>query len=135
MPKLPPGEHSPDSLHEKMKRQSDHPSPVASAHDTAVQVKRDDYMKLRDIIDAQLRRKLAGEFPYNVLEREVVVSTSTFWQEVLISGLIQFARTQEPAITEQVLQEFLEHVGTHPAAWAQFNDADEVIAALLNFID
>lgn len=135
MPDLPPEELDPDSLSEQMKARGQHPSPVVSARDTSLQAHYDDYAKLRDVIDAQLRRRLAGEFPFNVLEREIVVSTSTFWQQVMIAGLIHFTRVERPDITDEVLQKFLGHVGNHPAAWAQFDDHRQVEAALLDFIE
>jgi hypothetical protein len=135
MPKLPDEHADPDSLPEQMKKRSDHPSPVASAHDTSLQVKYEDYANLRDVIDAQLRRKLAGEFPYNVLEREIVVSTSTFWQQIMIAALIHFTRVERPDITDEMLENFLQHIGNHPAAWGQFVDHRQVEAALLDFIE
>lgn len=136
MPETTPDSEEQPTLREQMERKGDKPSAIAPARSQGIEVRHADYYAVRDVVDARLRRKLAGEFPYNVLEREIEVSTSTFWKEQLVAVVVAEAQTRvEPEAVESIVSQFIEAVGEHPAIWNTFNTPEEVLGRFLQFLD
>lgn len=121
-----------ESLSDQMSKKQRKKSPGATAPNQIISVKANDYRRLRSMVDSQMRRKLAGEFPFNSIGREVEVSTNTFWLEVLSTHAEAYWAHHD--YQPDLLQAFISGVGTHPTAWGAYDTVEELEADIDAFI-
>lgn len=110
------------SISDEMKRRQAKAHPDAEVPNQIIEVKWRDYERLKNLVSAQLRRKLAGEFPYNAIGREVEVSTNTFWMELLTTHAEAY--WEHCGYPSDLYHPFVESVGAHPAAWKSIDDIE-----------
>jgi len=114
-------------LSEQMGEKAQSPSLIKPATSENIKVRYDQYYSVRDIVSASMRRKLAGEFPYNMLEREITVSTTSFWMELCRAVVVDMYYNEHPRkVNEDELLSYLEKIGSHPSAWDKFVDEQHV---------
>lgn len=121
------------SISDEMKKRQNKRAPGASVPNQIVEVKSADYRRLKNVVDSQLRRKLAGEFPYNAIGREVNVSTSTFWMEIMTIHLEAYwAHMSYP---DDLMPKFVESVGDHPTHWSVFDTVTQLELVIDEFVE
>lgn len=114
-------------LSEQMEGKGQSPSLIKPTQSQNIKVRYDQYYSVRDVVSASMRRKLAGEFPYNMLEREINVSTTSFWMELCRAVVVDMYYNEHPRkVSESELMDYLEKIGSHPAAWDKFVDEQHV---------
>lgn len=121
------------SISDEMRKRQNKSAPGATVPNQIVEVKSADYRRLKNVVDSQLRRKLAGEFPYNAIGREVNVSTSTFWMEVLTKHLEAY--WVHMGYPEDMIPKFIESVGDHPTKWGVFNTVDDLELVIDEYVE
>ena len=121
------------TLSQLMKDKQKKNFPDAVVPDQIISVRHEDYNRLRNVITSQLRRKLAGEFPFNTMGREIEVSTNTFWLEVLSTHAEAYcAHHGHP---DDLLDAFIAGVGTHPVAWGRFDTVEQLEQEIDDFME
>ena len=121
------------SISDEMKKRQNKRAPGAPVPNQIIEVKSADYRRLKSVVDSQLRRKLAGEFPYNAIGREVNVSTSTFWMEIMITHLRAY--WVHMSYSEDMIPKFIESVGDHPTHWGVFHTVDQLELVIDEFVE